>query len=486
MSNMNAKQALQKDDDGFLQYFADRKRVYPKRVYGRVRSVKWAVMIICLSIYYALPWLRWDRGAGRPDQAILLDIADRHFFFFNMEFWPQDIYYLTGLLILAAVGLFLVTSLFGRLWCGFACPQTVWTDLFLFVERQIEGDRNERMRRDAAPMNFDTAWRKALKHGVWLLIAFWTGGAWIMYYIDAPTAVHSFWSGEADTAVYAFVGIFTATTYLLAGWAREQVCTFMCPWPRFQAAMVDENSLIVTYQAWRGEKRGHLKAQQHAAPGETYGDCIDCAGCVAACPTGIDIRDGSQLECIGCGLCIDACDMALAKVGRKTGLIAWDNLERQSAKARGETLGFHIFRPRTLIYASAMSIAFTVMVIAMSNRSTLSLSVQPDRAPLFVTLADGTIRDGYTIKIANRNQHETGFELRLDGLPDARLALAEDHTAQASMLHLQVGPDQVASFRVLATAHPKDAATRVTFTLRDSASAASTEEPSTFLGPGKP
>ncbi len=485
MSRIDRPDQLAQGEEGFLQYFADRKRVYPKRVYGRVRSVKWAVLVICLTVYYALPWLRWDRGEGRPDQAILLDIADRHFFFFNMEFWPQDIYYLTGLLILAAVGLFLVTSLFGRLWCGFACPQTVWTDLFMFVERQIEGDRNERMRRDAAPMSFDTAWRKALKHGLWLAIAFWTGGAWIMYYIDAPTAVHEFWTGSADPAVYAFVGLFTATTYLLAGWAREQVCTFMCPWPRFQAAMVDEQSLIVTYQAWRGEKRGHLKAQRNAAPGETYGDCIDCAGCVTACPTGIDIRDGSQLECIGCGLCIDACDMALAKVGRPTGLIAWDNLERQAAKARGETLGFHLFRPRTLIYASAMSLAFTVMVIAMSNRSDLSLSVQPDRAPLFVRLPDGTIRDGYTLKIANRNQTDAVFELHLEGLPGGELALAEAHADRATMLRLPVGPDQVASFRVLATAPSHGASTSVNFVLHDTKGGDTTTEASVFLGPAQ-
>ena len=234
-------------------------RVYPKTVHGPVRRIKWAILVACLTIYYLLPWLRWHRGPGQPTQAVLLDISHERFYFFDLELWPQDIWLLAGLLILGAVGLFLVTSLFGRLWCGYTCPQTVWTDLFMWVERWVEGDRNERMQRDAAPLNADTIWKKFLKHSIWLAIAFWTGGAWIMYYVDAPTVTVEFWTGQASNQVYFFTGLFTVTTYLLAGWAREQVCTYMCPWPRFQSAMLDDQSFTVTYQGWRGEPRARGK-----------------------------------------------------------------------------------------------------------------------------------------------------------------------------------------------------------------------------------
>ena len=233
---------------------------------------------------------------------------------------------------MGAVALFLVTSLFGRVWCGYTCPQTVWTDLFMWVERLIEGDRNERMKRDAGAADFrQRSGARRLKHAVWLGIAFWTGGAWIMYYVDAPTVTVEFWTGTASTEVYFFTFLFTATTYLLAGWAREQVCTYMCPWPRFQSAMLDEQSFTVTYQGWRGEPR--VRGKRH--DGAPAGDCIDCGACVTACPTGIDIRDGIQLECINCGLCIDACNHVMERTGRPEWLITWDTLADQAAKAAG-------------------------------------------------------------------------------------------------------------------------------------------------------
>jgi len=469
---------LQREEGG-KHLYANRIRVYPKAVQGPVRRFKWAVLVVCLSVYYILPWLRWNRGPGRPDQALLLNIYDERFYFFNLEFWPQDIYYLTGLLILGAVGLFLVTSLFGRLWCGYTCPQTVWTDLFMWIERVVEGDRNERMRRDARQISFDKVWRKVVKHAVWIAIAFWTGGAWIMYYVDAPTVVHEFWTGTASPAVYGFTALFTCTTYLLAGWAREQVCTYMCPWPRFQAAMLDEQSFIVTYQAWRGEKRGHLKAQAD----EKLGDCIDCGACVTACPTGIDIRDGVQLECIGCGLCIDACNDTMAKIGRPPWLITWDNLARQSAKAQGKTSPIHLLRPRTLIYATAMAIALVVMGIALATKSEIGLSVLEDRAPLFVRLADGSIRNGYTVKIANKTQFDTNFELSLSGLDGGAMALAETHKDSSTTLHLPVEADRVGTFRVLVMGGDHGASHPVDFTLRNLRTGETTLYHSAFFGP---
>jgi hypothetical protein len=240
--------------------YAGRVQVYPKSVAGIFRRLKWAVLVALLGLYYVLPWIRWDRGPDQPDQAVLADIEGQRLYFFFIEIWPQEIYYLAGLLILGAVGLFLVTSLAGRVWCGYACPQTVWTDLYMWVERLIQGDRNARIKLDKAPFGANKVLRKTLTHAVWLVIAAATGGIWIMYFNDAPTVVRDIFTGQASLTVYGFTGLFTGTTYLLAGWAREQVCTYMCPWPRFQAAMFDEDSLIVTYQGWRGEPRGRLQS----------------------------------------------------------------------------------------------------------------------------------------------------------------------------------------------------------------------------------
>ncbi len=266
--------------------FKTREKVYPKAVSGRFRRLKWAALLVLLGLYYVVPWIRWDRGPGAPDQAVLIDMAGRRAYFFSIEIWPQEVSYLTGLLVLGAVGLFLVTALFGRLWCGYACPQTVWTDLYMWVERLIEGDRAERIRRDRSGPSLGKAGRKLAKHAAWLLIALATGGAWIMYFNDAPTLLRDAARLELSAGVAFFIGLFTLSTYLLAGWAREQVCTYMCPWPRFQAAMLDEHSLVVTYEAWRGEGRGPVRKNEgwDDRRARSGGDCIDCRACVHVSP----------------------------------------------------------------------------------------------------------------------------------------------------------------------------------------------------------
>ncbi len=454
-----------------VSLYANRVKVYTKDVYGPVRSAKSTILVACLAIYYTLPWLRWDRGPGMPNQALLLDLWHERFYFLNVVLWPQDIYLLTFALILGAVALFLVTSLFGRLWCGYTCPQTVWTDLFMMVERWIEGDRNTRMKRDAAPWTLDKAWRKALKHWAWIGIAFWTGGAWIMYYVDAPTVVVEFWTLRASPEVYAMTFLFTATTYLLAGWAREQVCTYMCPWPRFQSAMLDEQSLIVTYQGFRGEPRGHGRRGVDEAPAvEKLGDCIDCSACVHVCPTGIDIRDGLQLECIGCGLCIDACNHVMEKTDQQPWLITWDTLARQKAKAQGRTEKLRLIRPRTLIYLAALMLCFAAVIWGVSGRSTTTLSLIHDRAPVFVRLKDGGIRNGYTVKLANKTQSVAAYELSVSGLGAARLALPESSPALAETQTVQVAPSKVGTFRLVVQGNPDTAQggrQNILFTLRN-------------------
>jgi cytochrome c oxidase accessory protein FixG len=425
--------------------YAAHVKVQPKSVSGPVRSLKWRVLAVCLAIYYALPWLRWDRGPGAPDQAVLLDLDNRRAYFFFIEIWPQEVFYLTGILVLAALALFLATALLGRVWCGYACPQTVWTDLFMWIERRIEGDRNARIKLDKAPLTARKAGLKAAKHAAWLAVAFATGGAWIMYFVDAPTIAADFFAGRASATAYFFVGLFTATTYLLAGWAREQVCTYMCPWPRFQSAMFDEDSLIVTYRGWRGEPRGKL-AKDGIAPGK--GDCIDCGQCVAVCPTGIDIRDGNQLECIGCGLCVDACNGVMAKIGRPPDLIAWDTERRQAQRARGEAPTYRLVRPRTVLYALLFLGVALAMLVSLALRDDAAINVLHDRNPLFVTLADGSVRNGYTVKILNKERARRQFALSAPGLPPAAtLTIVGGERDQRQVL-VEAAPDQVTTVQI--------------------------------------
>jgi cytochrome c oxidase accessory protein FixG len=445
--------------------------------------VKWALLIVCLGLYYCAAWLRWDRGPGAPDQAFLIDLQGRRAYFLDLEIWPQEVYFLTGLLILAAIGLFLATSLAGRVWCGYACPQTVWTDLFMLVERWIEGDRNQRIRRDKGPATARKIALKIAKHSVWLLIAFATGGAWVWYFNDAPTVTRTFFTGQAGIGVYFFVGLFTATTYTLAGWAREQVCTYMCPWPRFQAAMFDEHSFTVTYRAWRGEPRG---AKRKGQSWEGRGDCIDCKACVQVCPTGIDIRNGPQLECISCGLCVDACNEIMDRIERPRGLIDWTTLAADSAAAKHQAPKYRLIRPRTIIYAALLGVVATVMLVALALRATVEVNVLRDRSPQFVTLSDGSIRNGYTVKILNKTRDAMRYRIRFEGVAGASMSLSEGPSEVAS-IDVTVAPDSVGSFVLLVRAQRRalsDKFQSVAFSIVDQAGREVARRTTVFAGPG--
>ena len=440
---LHGEEALSRSQQRASPLYAGRVEVYAKSVRGHFRTIKWAALAGLLAIYYVTPWLRWNRGADAPNQAVLADMAGGKLYFFGIEIWPQEVYFLTGILILAAFGLFLATSLFGRLWCGFACPQTVWTDLFMQVERWIEGDRAERIRFDKSPWTGGKWGRRVLKHAVWLLIAFLTGGAWIMYFRDAPTVVGEFFTGHAQGAVYFFVALFTATTYLLAGMAREQVCTYMCPWPRIQGALVDRDTLAVTYEAWRGEPRGKYRK------GESFagrGDCIDCRQCVAVCPMGIDIRDGFQMECIGCGLCIDACDDVMTRIGRPTRLIAYDSERNQELRSAGQPSLYRIFRPRTLLYVAIIAAAGLIMLTVLLLRSDVDINVLPDRNPLFVTMTDGSIRNGYTIRVMNKEHVIKSYELGT--APGSAHLAVQGVEGGGPAVPLSAPPDGVATYHV--------------------------------------
>lgn len=434
-------------------FFEKRRKVFPKVVRGSYRRLKWAIMAVTLTIYYVTPWIRWDRGPYAPHQAALVDIAHRRFYLFAIEIWPHEFYYVAGMLIMAGIGLFLVTSAVGRAWCGYACPQTVWTDLFVHVERLIDGDRNAQYRLDKAPWGPAKIARRLTKHGVWLLIAMATGGAWIFYFADAPTLARQLVSGTAPFVAYATIAVLTFTTYTLGGLMREQVCIYMCPWPRIQAALMDEQSLAVTYKYWRGEPRTHgLKRSNDltviaADQSARVGDCIDCNACVAACPTGIDIREGPQIGCITCGLCIDACDEIMAKIDRAPRLIGYTTEADAKIAYQGGapiTAIRRLFRPRTILYFGVWGGIGLAMLFALGNRTRLDLSVAHNRNPQWVRLSDGAVRNGYTVKIRNMEERPRDVEIAVAGLPGAVLWDGDGSRQDASQsVRLHVDADQV-------------------------------------------
>ena len=469
------------------QLYASRVKIFPKSVSGFYRRLKWQMLWLLLALYYVAPWLRWDRGAGAPDQAILVDAEQGRLFFFMIEIWPQEVYYLTGLLIMAAIGLFLATSLAGRVWCGYACPQTVWTDLFIWVERLIEGDRAERIRLDRAPWTFGKLARRTAKHTAWVLISLVTGGAWVMYFTDAPTLLSDALNLDVSATVLTFVGLFTATTYLLAGWAREQVCAYMCPWPRIQSAMLDDHSLVVTYQAWRGDRRG-AKRKSESWDERTVkglGDCIDCSQCVHVCPMGIDIREGWNGDCINCGLCVDACAPIMDTVGRPRGLISYDTLSNSAARAEGRPTHWTAIRPRTVVYALILLVITAIMSGTLLLRPRLDISIERDRAPLFVELSDGAIRNGYTVKISNMTRNTRSYALSVTGIPEA-LVQVVGHDQQEGPVDIEVRSDFIATFRVTVKASRdvlKDASTGIAFSLVEGAGGETAVYDSVFLAP---
>jgi cytochrome c oxidase accessory protein FixG len=444
--------------------YAARVKVFPQSVSGTFRRLKWWITAVTLAIYWVTPWLRWDRGPNAPDQAVLVDLANRRFYFFFIEIWPQEFYYVAGLLIMAGLGLFLVTSVVGRAWCGYTCPQTVWTDLYIAVERFIEGDRNARMRLDKAPWGLSKVGKRLSVHMLWILIAVATGGAWVFYFADAPTLLVDLVTLNAPPVAYMTIAILTFTTYVFAGFMREQVCTYMCPWPRIQGAMLDEDSLIVTYNDWRGEPRSRHQ-KQAAREGRDVGDCVDCNACVAVCPMGIDIRDGQQLECITCALCIDACNSIMDKVGKPTGLISYSTLRdfnlhtataagagRDAAKAEQRRVSLsHIMRPRTIIYASLWATVGIAMLVSLLLRDRLDVNVLHERNPLFVTLSDGSIRNTYAVKLLNMEPQPRTFEVRLADLPGGEMWFAGNEEERGQMFEVEVEPDRVRELRVFVT-----------------------------------
>ncbi|OUR79733.1 cytochrome c oxidase accessory protein CcoG [Alphaproteobacteria bacterium 46_93_T64] len=419
--------------------YTSRKKIFPKRASGSFRLFKWWVMAVTLAIYYVTPWLRWDRGEFAPNQAVLVDLDVGRFYFFFITIWPQELYYIAGLLIMAGVGLFLVTSTVGRAWCGYTCPQTVWVDLYLWIERWIEGDRNARIKLDNGAWSGEKLFKRIAKHVIWLFVGLITGGAWVFYFADAPTLAVDLVTGKASSIAYSTIGVMTAITYVFAGFMREQVCTYMCPWPRIQGAMLDDRSLVVTYNDWRGEPRSrHQKNTDIAAQS---GDCIDCNQCVVVCPMGIDIRDGQQMECITCALCIDACNGVMEKIGRPINLISYATLNDYKANVKGDTITTtwrSFIHGRTVIYSAIMVIAALLLVYVLAIRSLVDVSVLHNRNPVYTLLSDGSIRNGYVVKVLNKKFNIQQFSVSVSGITGLKMRIAGAKTDIQTELVLEV------------------------------------------------
>lgn len=460
---MSQQQQNQTNSEKPVQYFAKQEKIYPKRVWGKYRKLKWLAMAITLSIYYLAPFVRWDRGPNAPNQAILIDLENARAYWFWIEIWPQEVYILTGILILSAIALFFITSLFGRVWCGYLCFQTVWTDLFVWVERIIQGDRNARKKLHNSRWSFNKIRKIATTHFLWLIISWFTAGSFVLYFTDAPTLVRSFFELNVSSTVLIFIGSLTFSTYLMAGFAREQVCTYMCPYARFQSAMFDRDTLIIGYDEKRGEKRGkHKKGDSW----DNRGHCIACTACVQVCPTGIDIRNGLQMECIACGLCVDACNDIMDKIDLPRGLIRYDTINHMEAEVKGGKEKFKFWRLRTLYYGCILTLVGTIMLVALITRSPLELHVLHDRNPLFIQLSSGEIRNGYVIKILNKTHEHRSYTLTLSGLEGAQIEVKAAGNINAENLY--VPADSVGTYHVFVSANiepdkPRD----LVFTLAD-------------------
>ena len=396
--------------------YAKRIKIYPKKITGQFQTWRWALVWLTQILYYGLPWVNWhDR------QAVLFHLAERKFYIFGIVLWPQDFIYLTGLLVISALALFLFTAVAGRLWCGYACPQTVYTEIFVWIEQLIEGDRPKQMKFDQGPMSARKLALKALKFGAWGLFALWTGFTFVGYF----TPIRELWFEVLTLAVAGWslfwMLFYAGFTVLQAGFMREQVCKYMCPYARFQSAMFDKDTLIVTYDTKRGEPRG-ARSKKVDFKAQGMGACVDCGVCVQVCPTGIDIRHGLQYECIGCGACADACDQIMDKMGYDRGLVRYTTenaLEQQYDK---HTVLSHVMRPRTLIYTAILSAIVIAWIAAIAMRNPLKVDVIRDRGSLWRELDEGVIENVYRVQFMNTEEQARDYRITIKGLDGAKIA----------------------------------------------------------------
>ncbi|MFC6280431.1 MULTISPECIES: cytochrome c oxidase accessory protein CcoG [Polaromonas] len=474
MSSRDAAVAAD-DSSGIVSLYQSEKKIYAKGVSGWFNQWRWAMVWATQLVFYGLPWLTIN-----DRQAMLFDLGARRFYIFNLVLYPQDLIYLTGLLVISALSLFLFTAVAGRLWCGYACPQTVYTEIFMWVERRIEGDRIARMRLDKGPWSIAKIFRKTAKHAVWITIGLWTGFTFVGYFTpirELLGAVGSWALGPWELFWVLFYGF---ATYGNAGWMREQVCKYMCPYARFQSAMFDRDTLIVTYDGARGEHRGSRRRSEALAQyrAKGLGDCIDCGLCVQVCPTGIDIRDGLQYECISCSACIDVCDSVMEKMNYPRGLIRYSTQNGMDQKLSRSAMFRRVRRPRVLVYTAVLVAIGTGMLWALLVRPSFKVDVVRDRGAMARQVGQGQIENVYGLQIMNATEHDQQYVLKVEGMAGARIVSDAQVVVDAAgarwvPVRVQVPPDAVA-----AGSHP------ITFVIsKQGASQDEVVEKSVFLVP---
>ncbi len=425
------------DEVVYQSLYESAKKIYPRAVAGRFASWRWAFVWLTQIVFYGLPWVQWGER-----QAVLFDLAARRFYIFGYVLYPQDFIYLTGLLVISALSLFLFTAVAGRLWCGFACPQTVYTEIFLWIERHVEGDRPQRMKLDGAPMSLEKLFKKWFKHLLWIGFSIWTGFTFVGYFTPITELGMEFLQTRMGSWEVFWVLFYGFATYGNAGWMREQVCKYMCPYARFQSAMFDKDTLIVTYDAERGEPRGsRSKKADPAAMG--LGSCVDCNLCVQVCPTGIDIRNGLQYECIGCGACVDVCNGVMDKMRYPRGLISFTTQHALQQRWSSRQILRHVLRPRVLVYTAILGALVVAMGVSLAMRTPLRVDIVRDRASLARIVAGGHIENVYRLQIMNATEQDQSYRITAQGLPGLVVASESRFTVESTqsrwvVLRLQV------------------------------------------------
>ena len=407
-------QPMKSVDAGSHAFFEAQQKVYPRSINGFFMRWRWALVFFTQFVFYVVPWIQWgDR------QMVLFDIGARRFYLFGMVLYPQDVIYLAALLIICALALFLFTAVAGRLWCGFSCPQTVYTEIFMWIEQKVEGDRSARIRLDNSNWTFEKIWKKSFKQFLWIAVSLWTGFTFVGFFVPIRDLGLEIVQLQGDWQIF-WVLFYGFATYGNAGYMREQVCKYMCPYARFQSAMFDKDTLVVSYDAIRGENRGPRKKEvDYKAQG--LGDCIDCKLCVQVCPVGIDIRDGLQYECIGCGLCIDACNNVMDNMHYPRGLIRLTTENAVSKGWAGAQIWRRIARPRVLIYAAILLGLSAAMVFSMAVREPLKVDVIRDRASLARIAAGGKLENVYRLQVMNATEEAQIYTVTVNGLEGIEL-----------------------------------------------------------------